>query len=141
MMRPMRLTSLHAENLLSFEEFDLPFREGLNVIVGPNGAGKSNVVRLVGLVRTATAAHAAASSPTRIDVSRYLRIGGSTLTGVASMGIELTEQTEKSLMLGLVRAVTVSCVDRTAEQSPSVDSPFEQALDARIRASVTEAQV
>jgi recombinational DNA repair ATPase RecF len=46
----MKVSSLHVSNLLSFDDFDLHFGEGLTVIVGPNGSGKTNVVRVLDLV-------------------------------------------------------------------------------------------
>ena len=45
-----KVSSLHVSNLLSFDDFDLHFGEGLTVIVGPNGSGKTNVVRVLDLV-------------------------------------------------------------------------------------------
>ena len=46
----MLIKSLHVENLLTFDTFDLDLEGGTHTIVGPNGSGKSNVVRLFDLV-------------------------------------------------------------------------------------------
>jgi ABC-type lipoprotein export system ATPase subunit len=42
--------SLHVENLLTFDTFELRLDGGTHTVVGPNGAGKSNIVRLFDLV-------------------------------------------------------------------------------------------
>ncbi|MFC5941700.1 AAA family ATPase [Micromonospora harpali] len=136
----MRITSLRAENLLSFGQFELAFSSGLNILVGPNGVGKSNVLRLIGLVRAALQV-ATKHSPDAIDIARYVRLGEGARTGVLSLGVELTEPFEKSLIAGLLRALAVSSVKRDEVQTPAVDSPFEQELDAWARNSVTEAEV
>jgi AAA domain len=83
---PVRLTSLHAEDVLSFGSFTVSFEPGLNTIVGPNGAGKSNVVRAVGLVRTALdiAVGAARAS---IDVPHQLRMCAPERRGVVWLGV------------------------------------------------------
>jgi ABC-type branched-subunit amino acid transport system ATPase component len=49
----MLVKSLHIENLLTFDTFDLDLEGGTHTIVGPNGSGKSNVVRLFDLVAKA----------------------------------------------------------------------------------------
>ncbi len=46
----MKFGTLHVENLLSFDEFQVGFDEALTVLVGPNGSGKTNVVRVLDLV-------------------------------------------------------------------------------------------
>lgn len=43
----MRLTTIHAVNVLSFEDVTVEVDAPLTVIVGPNGAGKTNVFRVV----------------------------------------------------------------------------------------------
>jgi len=136
----MRLTSISVGNLLSFGRFELEFGAGLNVIVGPNGVGKSNLIRLVGLVREALQI-ATGSNPGVLDVARFVRLGEDVRTGTVSLGVELTEPFEKSLIVGLAQAVSVSSVGRDSTRSPAVDSPFEQGLDARIRLHVTDAEV
>lgn len=49
----MIVSSLHVENVLTFDTFDLRFDGASLIVVGPNGAGKSNVVRIVDLVQKA----------------------------------------------------------------------------------------
>jgi hypothetical protein len=46
----MLVRSLHVENLLTFDTFDLDLDGKTHTIVGPNGAGKSNIVRVFDLV-------------------------------------------------------------------------------------------
>lgn len=135
----MRITSLQVENLLSFTSFDLPFQQGLNVIVGPNGTGKSNVVRLVGLIRAALEI-AVGVSQARIDVRRYLRIGASSRRGRVALGIELTEEDEWGLVVSYVRALVASSLDRKSAEFSSVDAGLEQLLAARVRQAVDRAQ-
>jgi len=127
-------------NILSFSSFRLDFTNGLNVIVGPNGAGKSNVIRLVGLVRGALNL-AVANPGFAIDVDRYLKIGAPGRQGSVSLGIEFTEARERALMLGFIRALVASSMQRPINDTPSVDSPIEQAVAARARSSVSEAAV
>jgi hypothetical protein len=50
----MRITGIHAENILSFQKFDMDgLDQPLTVLVGPNSAGKTNVFRLLKLVQDA----------------------------------------------------------------------------------------
>jgi energy-coupling factor transporter ATP-binding protein EcfA2 len=58
----MLVRSLHVENLLAFDTFDLVLDGKTHVIVGPNGSGKSNVVRIFDLVEKALE-RASAGSP------------------------------------------------------------------------------
>jgi AAA domain/AAA domain, putative AbiEii toxin, Type IV TA system len=136
----MHLTSLHAENVLSFGSFKVSFEPGLNVIVGPNGAGKSNVVRAVGLVATALDI-AVGAAQASIDVPHQLRIGAPERRGTVRLGVELTEDDERALILTFVRALVASSWDRTAVTSPSVDSAVEQQIAARVRDEITEEMV
>jgi len=46
----MLVKSLHVENLLTFDNFDLDLGGKTHTVVGPNGAGKSNIVRIFDLV-------------------------------------------------------------------------------------------
>ncbi len=129
----MRLVSLHAEHLFSFSSFDLDFSPGLNVVVGPNGSGKSNIIRLVGLIRSALAmsVRVPGMSP---DLNRYLRIGER--TGRLSLGVELTDDVERDLVVSFVRALVSSSMDRNMEDSPAANSSVEQAIAARVRRAV-----
>jgi AAA domain/AAA domain, putative AbiEii toxin, Type IV TA system len=136
----VRLTSLHAENVLSFGSFDVSFEPGLNVIVGPNGAGKSNVVRAVGLVRTALDI-AVGAARVSIDVSHQLRIGAPERRGVARLGVELTEDHERALIVAFIRALVASSSERTVVTSPSVDSTLEQQIAARVRDEIDQSVV
>jgi energy-coupling factor transporter ATP-binding protein EcfA2 len=130
------LTSLSAENLLSFSEFEVDFAQGLNVIVGPNGAGKSNVLRLVDLVRQGLATTTAGRD--RVSVQRYLRLGGPSRRGIVRLGVELTEPAEEAFLLSFIQAVAMSAIGRS---SASVDSEEEQALHARALAAITRDDV
>lgn len=50
----MRITGIHAENILSFQKFDMDgLDQPLTVLVGPNSAGKTNVFRLLKLMQDA----------------------------------------------------------------------------------------
>lgn len=136
----MRLTSLHAEDVLSFGSFNVSFERGLNVIVGPNGAGKSNVVRVVGLVRAALdiAVGAARAS---IDVPHQLRMGAPERRGMVKLGVELTEDDERALIVAFTRALVASALERSVVMSPSVDSALEQQIAARVRGEIDESAV
>lgn len=44
---PFKIAGVEADNIGKFEELDLAFEDGLNVIYGPNGAGKTTVIEAV----------------------------------------------------------------------------------------------
>ena len=66
--------------------------------LGPNGAGKSNVLRTVGLVRAALDI-AVGAAQVSIDVLHQLRIGAPERSGTVRLGVELTEDDERALMV------------------------------------------
>ena len=42
----MPLTKIEAENFTVFENIEVPFCSGLNVLVGENGMGKTHIMKL-----------------------------------------------------------------------------------------------
>jgi predicted ATPase len=66
----MLVRSLHVENLLAFNTFDLVLDGKTHVIVGPNGSGKSNIVRVFDLVGKAVGCHNSTPPATRDYVDR-----------------------------------------------------------------------
>ena len=137
----MRIRSIQATNLLSFDSFQLDLQPGLNVIVGPNGAGKSNLVHLLRLVRRALDMTVGASGAS-IEALQYLRLGTPVpRNGAVSLHIELTEPREKQLVMAYVRALVSAAIDRPQGESPTHDSPFEQALAAKVRSLIGDQEV
>jgi hypothetical protein len=67
----VRLRMLEAKNILSFDDFALPFDPKLTVVVGPNGSGETNVVRLLDLMLAPVTS--ASSAETRSSPSSCLR--------------------------------------------------------------------
>ena len=118
----MRITSLTAKNILSFDPdgVELNFDSKLTVIVGPNGAGKSNIIRLVDLITKALDS----ADPASVGPEMW-RAAGDVLTAFASarhhgtdaerrqvvrLGIEFTTGTERDLVLSFVQAAIYSTV-------------------------------
>ena len=137
----MRIRSIHATNLLSFESFELDLHPGLTVIVGPNGVGKTNLVHLLRLVRRALDMTVFVPGVS-IDVRQYLRLGApGPRRGSVSLHIEFTEPREKQLVIAYLRALVAASSDRPQGESPTHDSPFEQALASRVRGLIGEQEV
>ena len=42
----MPLTKIEANNFTVFENIEIPFNKGLNVLVGENGMGKTHIMKL-----------------------------------------------------------------------------------------------
>ncbi len=105
----MRLRTFRARELFSFDRLDLEdLPGGTLTVVGPNGAGKTNIVRLLAIIgtaidRAATYSQEAYSSLVRHAASR--RFGAPTASGsMVSLGLALTEDWERELMVRFVRA-------------------------------------
>ncbi|MGH3220868.1 MAG: AAA family ATPase [Streptosporangiaceae bacterium] len=114
----MRLTSIEARELLSFDTLQLDDLPQTLVVVGPNGAGKSNLLVLLQIVlaaidRAANFSQEAYQALLRFAASRRL---GAARTGMSSvrLGIALTESWERELLVSFVRAAIASSVMRDA---------------------------
>ncbi|HUY24746.1 MAG TPA: AAA family ATPase [Candidatus Saccharimonadales bacterium] len=111
----MKLTRLSAQNLLSFDTFELDLDPQRTVIVGPNGSGKTNVTRLLTLVGSAlvwanregpTGSAVVPGSAARIlegfYLARHLPDNGGRLS--VRVAFELTEDWERDLLVAFLRA-------------------------------------
>jgi len=111
----MKLTRLSAQNLLSFDTFELELDRQRTVIVGPNGSGKTNVTRLLTLMGSALVwanregprgSAVEPGSAARIlegfAGARHLPDGGG--RQVVRVAFELTEDWERDLMVAFLRA-------------------------------------
>ncbi len=114
----MRLTTIQATDLFSFEELSLTVGPQLTVMVGPNGAGKTNVIRALQLVRIAVAFAAEQSQAAlqRLAVFAAAKRAGAAPGDGASVtiGIEFDSADERRLIGGFVRAAVVSGLAREA---------------------------
>src|SRR4051812_38500352 len=106
----MRLTSIAAENFLSFRNFQLPL-DRRNVIVGPNGAGKSNIFRCIDLAARALAVAHDSTTATYSSLDDYAN-AANRHSGVEEfevrIGLELTERWERELILSWLRAAVLT---------------------------------
>src|SRR5258706_11354058 len=115
----MRLTSIEAREMFSFEQLtltELPAQ--MLVVVGPNGSGKTNLSRLVEVVRAAIERAATFSQESyellvRFGAARRLDAvpeDGSSIR----LGVALTEEWERELVLRFVRAAIMASILRNA---------------------------
>jgi energy-coupling factor transporter ATP-binding protein EcfA2 len=123
----MKVTSLSVSNLLSFDEFELAFDEGLTVIVGPNGAGKSNVTRALDLAAKLvdwcderTRSGAAPPTPADAVVASYVQAKHDRSLPSDPMqvrlGIALTTSRERERLVAFIRAAVLG---RLCEENPT----------------------
>jgi predicted ATPase len=109
----MRITSVSACGLLTFENFRLDLDKRLTLIVGPNGSGKSNFGRLFEIVSRVIQSADRDSSGLQETLKRYLV---SRRVELDEHGIEirltyqLTENFERELLASFVRACTVAAL-------------------------------
>lgn len=103
----MRITSIGAHGLLSFDNFEINLPYRTTVIVGPNGAGKSNLGRILDLIRCAVD-NAHRSTPARrrlLDAYFNGRRADSQREGIeVRLGYELTDEHERGLVVAFIRA-------------------------------------
>ena len=115
----MRLTSIRARELLSFDCLELEELVGGRVaVVGPNGSGKTNLIRLLEFAQAAIDRAATNSAPavralTRFAAARRLGSASNAVSSVR-LGISLTEDFEHELLLNFVRAAVASSILRDA---------------------------
>ena len=111
----MLITQIAAQNILSFETLDLvPLDSHLNVIVGPNGSGKSNLIRVLKFLQDAVGWPSDAPSWAQ-DLILLRKLGGPNSFSV-SLGIELSEEWERSLLWHFLRAALLSDESIPADQ-------------------------
>ena len=106
----MRIRSVAVRGLLSFGDFALDLGRRLTVIVGPGGAGKSNLLRLIELCRRAIEYADNDSLDLRAFMATFLaarHIGYRSRKVEVRVGFELTEPTERTLIVAFVRAAIV----------------------------------
>ena len=112
----MRLTSVEARDLLSFDTLQLNGLPQTLVVVGPNGGGKTNLLRLFQIVlvaidRAATFSQDSYRALLRFAASRRLGAAPADLSSVR-LGITLTEPWERELLASFVRAAIASGILR-----------------------------
>jgi energy-coupling factor transporter ATP-binding protein EcfA2 len=131
----MRLTTIQATDLFSFDDLSLTLKPPLTVIVGPNGAGKTNVVRALQLARLAVAfvADQSQAALQRLAVFAAARRATAAPGGRTSVtiGIEMDSADERRLIGDFVRAATVSGLARDAANR-QVAAPVLQWIDEQV---------
>lgn len=139
----MLLRSIQAENLLSFEELNLSLTPGLTVIVGPNDSGKSNLVRILRLVRTAATVPLSGGPAFEPGIeNRFVRNGSP--EGIVRIGIALSEDRERRLMLTYVRAIAACAIESTwtgQSRTPDESAMLQARLTKLVEESIDEAQI
>jgi hypothetical protein len=113
---PVRLISVEARELLSFDALQLSDLPQTLVVVGPNSAGKTNLLRLLQIVqvateRAATFSQEAYQALVRFAAARRLGAVPAQVAGVR-VGIALTEPWEFELLATFVRAAIGSAIVR-----------------------------
>lgn len=141
----MLLTSLHVENLLTFDTFELVLDGQSQVVVGPNGAGKSNIVRVIDVVAKALdwAADGVMGTGSGSPAEQVLRSfaaarhhgQASQRESVVRLAVELTTATERDRLATYVRAAILNVL---LQDLRSVTQPDEQALDQWIEAGIPD---
>lgn len=131
----MRLTTIQATDLFSFDDLSLTLDPHLTVIVGPNGAGKTNVIRALQLARLAVAFAADQSQAAlqRLAVFAAAKRAAAAPSGRTSVtiGIELDSADERRLIGEFVRAAVVSGLARDAA-SRQVTTPVLRWIDEQV---------
>jgi hypothetical protein len=139
----MRLTSVEARELLSFDTLWLRDLPQTLVVVGPNGGGKTNLLRLLQIVqvaieRAATFSQEASYALVRFAAARRLGAAPAEVPAVR-VGIALTEPWEFSLLASFVRAAIASAILRSTSTNADVSGTVawvRQYVDAAVLAPV-----
>lgn len=131
----MRLTRLEAQNVLSFDKFELDLDPRRTVIVGPNGSGKTNLTRLLALMGSALAwvetegprgSEVAAGTAAQIlnGFARARHQPDSGKPQVVRLGLELTKDWERDLMVAFVRAAVLWSLNDSLHQGDQHLAPL-----------------
>jgi energy-coupling factor transporter ATP-binding protein EcfA2 len=124
----MRLTSIDARDLFSFETLQLDDLPQTLVVVGPNGAGKTNLLRLLQVVvtavdRAATFSQEAYRELVRFAGSRRLGAAPADISSVR-LGITLTEPWEHELVASFIRAALAAGILRDTPTNSDASGVF-----------------
>lgn len=132
----MRLTHLHVQNLLSFEDLRIELDADTTVILGPNGSGKTNVLRSLDLAATALR-WAAEERSARGDVPQALGPAGRALAAYSQIshlarggerrvrvGLRLDLDDEMGIVVAFLRAALVWSI-RDELRGAQADAPIE----------------
>ena len=144
----MQVTSLHVENLLTFDTFDLALDGGTHTIVGPNGSGKSNVVRLFDLVAKAVDwSSGVARNPIFIQAADQLLRSFAAAhhhgepperPALVRLEVELSTSEEKLRLATFMRAAILGTL---ADEIRQGDPEIKLALSRWVEAEVTDGKL
>lgn len=114
----MRLTHLHADNFLSFADFELDDLDPhLTAIVGPNGAGKTNLTRVVRLaIDVLSWTNDGQPSQLARQYTAALMQGAEAHGFKAKIGVELNTDSERRMLTAWLRAALLSSYARGHSQ-------------------------
>lgn len=130
----MRVTSIHANDCLSYRQLDLILGQGVTTITGPNSAGKSNLGRCIAAVLAAVGRYAYINEYNELQPFESFGYNGSPGFHVA-LSLELDQSWEVELLDDFVRAVLAYGGQSAPETSIFKDVPPHQ-IDAIIDASL-----
>lgn len=120
----MRVTSIQARELFSFDALRLSDLPQTLVVVGPNGAGKTSLLRLLEVTVTALDRAAAFSNEAYQALVRFAesrRVGAAPADPSAvRLGVALTEPRERELLTRFIRAAIASDLLRNTATNTDV---------------------
>lgn len=132
----MRLTHLHADDFLSFADFQLDALDPkLTTIVGPNGAGKSNLVRAIELVvRILKWTNESPRKELARDYLQAAKFGVTPARFAVKLGIQLDTDFERHMLMTWLRTALLSTYVRGHQERV-------ESADAHLIAAVEEDHV
>jgi AAA ATPase-like protein/putative AbiEii toxin of type IV toxin-antitoxin system/OLD-like protein len=146
----MKVISVHVSNLLSFDEFELCFDDGLTVLVGPNGSGKTNVVRVLDLVSKLvdwaderSRSSPAAPTPAEAVLSSYVQAVHSDSPVDSPIKVDIridfTTPSERERIVAFVRAAMLATLAQDSSQARH--EPMKSLLCSWLQAEVNDSKL
>ncbi len=121
--------------LLSFDHFFLPLSKRVTFVVGPNGAGKSNTARLLTVTQRAIEGGDGGAGDVGRQLASFLaarHFGSASQAVEVRVGLELTDETERALIVEFLRALVSGALYREADAHDAMN------IDSWVDAEITE---